>query len=237
MNIKIQRNRMSWIKKSADVEVSKELAYDNQGITKTDAYEVEITDAYLQESRTEGSKSISLVIGIKNENEETNRTYFTIVGKDGETFFKTTVKGKEVKRQHFGLSIVNTLFGIVLDKEIFDIEPTDIKYERWDKETKALVEEKGDGFPDLIGKKVGACVQMNREIDGNNSKEFANIAHFFDLKTGLFFEEEDSDRRKLDRWIAGAKDFIIKEVEQKQSSFGKKKETANGEAPKSRWGK
>jgi hypothetical protein len=37
-----------WIKKENNVVESKELEYTNNGITKTDAYAIEITDAYLR---------------------------------------------------------------------------------------------------------------------------------------------------------------------------------------------
>ena len=231
---------MSWIKKTADVEVAEELNYESNSISKTDAYEVEITDAYLAESQDSTSKSVSLVVGVKNEDGETNRTYFTIMGRDGKTFYETTVKGQKKKKQHFGLNIADTLFNIVLEKSIFDLEPQEVEYDRWDKEAKELVKAEADGFPELIGKTVGITLQMNRKIDGADSKEFGTIEHFFNTETGLFANEEDSDKRKLDKWINGMKEFKVEVVEQqeKRSSFGKKAETGtDGEQKKSKWGR
>ena len=77
------------------------------------------------------------------------------------------IKRTGVKKQHFGLTIVNTAFKIALGKEIFDIEPTkEIEYEAYNKDEEKMVTLKGDGFPDLIGKKIGVCVQIIREIQG-----------------------------------------------------------------------
>jgi len=232
---------MAWLKKDVEAEVTAELEYSNNGISKTDAYEVEITEAYLSESKADGSKSVSLVISAKTETDEIVRTYFTLVGKDGNTYFTQKYNGKEVKKQHIGLSIANTLFGIVLEKEIFDIEPSQVEYSLYDKEAKESKIVKGDGFPDLIGKKVGITAQMNREIDGTKSREYASIDHFFDIDTGLFFGEESIEGKptKLDKWLSSAKDFKETVKEQAKSSFGGKKEPAKeGEEPAKRgWGK
>lgn len=233
---------MAWLKREENVEVTQELEYSNNGISKTDAYEVEITEAYLSESKADGSKSVSLVISAKNEADETVRTYFTLVGKDGNTYFTQKYNGKEVKKQHIGLSIANTLFGIALEKEIFDIEPKEVEYSMYDKEAKESKTVKCDGFPDLIGKKVGITAQMNREIDGTKSREYASIDHFFNIETGLFYGEESVEGKptKLDKWLSSAKDFKETVKEQVKSSFGGKKEPAqNGtEQPAKRgWGK
>ena len=235
---------MSWIKKTEGVEVAQEMEYESNRIEKTDAMEVEITEAYLQNSQQDDSKSVSVVIAVKDKDGLTNRSRFTIMGRNGETFFESTFKGKKVKKQHFGLSIVNTLFMIALDKEIFDIEPSETKYTQWNKEDKEMEDVTGDGFPDLIGKKIGICHQMIREIDGTDTKEWGEIAHFFDIETGLFAGEEESDNTKLDKWMhkAEKKPYIIKEASAKpKSSFGRKK--ADGEAkdgeekPRKKWGK
>lgn len=228
-----------WIKKDTTVQETKEMEFDNQSITKTDAYEVTVTEAYLKESAAEQSKSVSLVISVETEDKEVAKTYFTIMGRDGNTFYESTYKGKTVKKQHFGLSTVNSLFKIALDKEIFDVEPSDTKYSQWNKEDKEMEEQSGDGFPDLIGKKVGVCVQMVRKIQGKDSSEYPEIAHFFSVESGLFADEEDSNRRKLDRWLNSAKEYkIIEDEVKKSSSFGKKAETKDGEpAPRKKWGK
>jgi len=224
---------MSWIKKEVSAEVSAELEFENSRLSVTDAYELEVTEAYLKDSNTEGSKSKSLVVSGKTEDGLTATTYFTIMGKDGQTFFESTYKGKTVKKQHFGLNIANTLFTILLDgKEIFDCEPSETTFKTWNKEDKEMEDAKGDGFPELIGKKIGATYQMRREINGADSKEFGEITHFFDVETGLFSGEEDSDNRKLDKWLNSKKDFIVKEVEAPKSSFGKKKDTSGAEKPK-----
>ena len=230
---------MAWINREADVVVDKELDYESNRIDKTDAYEVEITEAYLQKGKD--SDSMSVVISIKNDEGNEGKTYFTIMGRDGKTYFESTVGGKPVKKQHFGLNIVNTLFEIVLGKEIFDVEPSEVEYKVYDKEAKEYKTEKGDGFPELIGQKVGVCYQMYREINGTDSKEYGQITHFFDPETGLFANEEPSDKTKLDKWLKGAKEYIVKEVEApKRTSFGKKKDepSADGEpAPKRKWGR
>lgn len=227
---------MSWIKKEENVEVAAELEYENSRLDKTDAYEVEVTEAYLQNSKTSGSKSVSLVVEVTDADKQTAKSYFTIMGQDGNTFFESTYKGKKVKKQHFGLSIVNTLFMLSLDKEVFDCEPSETTFKKWNAEDKEMEDSKGDGFPELVGKKVGICLQMKREIDGPNSKEFGEITHFFNVETGLFAREEDSDNRKLDKWLKNKKDFIVKEVEKRESSFGKKKQETDGDdKPKSKW--
>jgi len=232
---------MAWIKQEANVEVAAELDYENDGIQKTNAYKAEITECRLAESQDEKSKSMSLVVGIKTEDGETAKTYFTIMGRDGNTYFESTYKGKTVKKQHFGLSIANTLFEIALGKEIFDCEPEDVEFERWDKEEKEMVKDNGQGFPEMIGKVVGVCVQMHREISGTDSKEFSKIEHFFDDATGLFSgEEAGTTKTKLDKWLGSMKEFKVTEKEaQNKSSFGgAKKEATDGEEPvKSRWGK
>lgn len=228
-----------WIKKEADVVVDKELDFESNRIYKTDAYEAEITEAYLQKGKD--SDSMSVVISIKNDEGNEGKTYFTIMGRDGKTYFESTVAGKQVKKQMFGLSIVNTLFEIVLGKEIFDVEPSETTYKVYDKEAKEYNEVKGDGFPELIGKRVGVCYQMYREINGTDSKEYGQITHFFDPETGLFANEEPSDKTKLDKWLRTAKEYIVKEVEApKRTSFGKKKDeqSVDGEtATRRRWGR
>jgi len=222
-----------WIKKSADVEVSKELEFENQNIDKTDAYEVTITEAYLKESSDEQSKSMSLVINAETKDGDNVKTYFTVTGRDGETYFKTTHKGKEVKKQHFGLSIANSVFLMLLKQEIFDIEPAKTSFKQWNKENKEMESCTGDGFPELIGKKVGVCVQMIKKINGKDSSQYPEIAHFFDLATGLFAEEEPSNRRKLDRWLSSAKEYKVVEEKEVKSSFGKKPE----EKKQNKWSK
>ena len=227
---------MSWIKKDLEVEVTAEMESDFSKISKTDAYEVEIVDVHLQNGKD--SDSVSVVVGVKTEDGDTNSTYFTVMGRDGNTYYMGSVAGKAVKKQHFGLSSINTLFDIVLGKEIFDIEPSEVEYKQWDNESKAMVDVKGDGFPDLIGKKVGVTVQMTREIDGADSKEYGTITHFFNHETGLFSGEEESDRTKLSKWLRTMKEFIVKESTTKSSSsFGKKADSTDDSEPKrKKWG-
>ena len=141
------------------------------------------------------------------------------------------------------MTIVNSLFQLVLDKEIFDIEPKEVEYKIYNKETEELEDVKGDGFPDLIGKSVGACIQIERIIEGADSKESPRIEHFFNVETGLFNKEEPKEgaKTKLDKWLDKKKEFkeIIKEVKER-TNFGGKKETteASSEEPKkSKWGR
>lgn len=229
---------MAWIKKVVDVVVDNEMEFSGANrIAETNAYEVEITEAYLQDSKADGSKSSSLVIEVKNEDGATAKTFFTITGKDGQTFFTSTAGGKTVKKQHFGLSIANTLFKLLLDKEIFDAEPTGTTYKKWNKESKELETLEADGFPELIGKKIGTCIQMIRKISGKDSSEYPEITHFFNIETGLFADEEQSDKRKLDRWLASAKDFKVIEEEAPKTSFGKKAEKTEDTPVKKKWGK
>ena len=84
---------MAWLKKESNVEVGGELEFSNNAISETNAYEVEITEARLAESKDAQSKSMSLVIGVKTEDGQTNKTFFTIMGKDGKTYFESTVAG------------------------------------------------------------------------------------------------------------------------------------------------
>ena len=79
---------MAWISKNSEVEVSKELEFDNSNIQETNAYEVEITECRLAESTAQGSKSVSLVVGIKTEEDETAKTFFTVMGRDGNTYYE-----------------------------------------------------------------------------------------------------------------------------------------------------
>ena len=232
---------MSWIKKSEDVEVVKELEFDNSRISVSNAYEVEITGARLQEAKDESSKSVSLVIDVKNEDGDSAREYFTIFGRDGEPYFID--KRNNVKKQHIGLTIVNTAFKIALGKEIFDIEPSEIEYEVYNQENKEKETLKGDGFPELIGKKIGVCVQMVREIQGSDSKETPTIEHFFDHETGLFDGEDGTAKvNKLNKWLDKMKEFkeVIKE-EPKKANWGGKKEDSKAaekeEPKKSKWGR
>ena len=230
---------MSWIKKSSDVEVQAELEFSNTNITETNAYKATITEAYLQNSKDEQSKSVQLVINAKTEDEQTVKTYFTIMGRDGNIYYTGSVAGKQVKKQHFGLSIADSLFKIVLGKEIFDCEPSDTKAKKWNAEAKAMEEVEVTGFPELMGKEIGLCVQMNREIKGAKSREYPEIKHFFDNATGLMSgEEAGKPRSKLDGWLAGMKEFIITEVQDvAQSSFGKASTTEAKAPKKSGWGK
>jgi hypothetical protein len=150
-------------------------------------------------------------------------------------------KGNPVKRQFPSLSIVNTLFSIAIGKEIFDLTPSETTFETYDREAKERKTEKGDGFPEVIGKTIGITAQMNRVIDGTKSSEFAEIEHFFDVETGLFNGEEATEGKptKLDKWLSKAKEFKETIKETPKSSFGAKKEpTASGEQPVKRgWGK
>lgn len=230
----------SWIKKDTTVEVSKELEYSSDAVVESNAYDAEITECRLANSNTAGSKSVSLVVGIKTEAGETNKTFFTIMGKDGETYFESTYKGKTIKKQHFGLSIANTLFELVLGKEIFDVEPSNIEYQTWDKEDKEMKTVSGQGFPDIVGHKIGICLQMNKEISGADSKEYGVIEHFFNAETGLFSgeEEEIGKKTKLSKWLGSMKDYKVTEKEpQNKSSFGAKKTVDATETPKKKWGK
>ena len=230
---------MSWIKKVEDVEVIQELEFNNSKISASNAYEVEITGARLQQAKDETSKSVSLVIDVKTEDGETAREFFTIFGRDGEPFFVDKRTG--VKKQHFGLTIVNTAFKIALGKEIFDIEPKEIEYEVYSKDEEKMVTLKGDGFPDLIGKKIGVCVQIIREIQGQDSRETPSIEHFFDAETGLFEGEAPSGKPKLNKWLDKMKEFkeVIRE-EPKKANWGGKKEESKSEKEepkKSKWGR
>lgn len=231
---------MAWIQRNTDVEVSAELEYNNTNITTTNAYTAEVTECYLKDSTDTQSKSKSLVVGVKTDDDETARTYFTIMGRDGNTYFESTVGGKKVKKQHFGLNIADTLFKIALGKEIFACEPSEVDIKVWNKEEKELEDAKADGFPDVIGKKVGVCVQMVREKNGADSKEYPEITHFFDAESGLFSGEESGKKKtKLDIWLASAKEFkVIEKQQQNTNSFGKKKSEQSEDAPrKTGWGK
>ena len=232
---------MAWIKREEEIVVVEELSSGSDRIQESNAYEVTITGARLAESQQKDSKSLSLVIDVANENGETAREYFTILGKDGNTYFID--KRSNVKKQHIGLTIVNSLFQLVLDKEIFDIEPKEVEYKIYNKETEELEDVKGDGFPDLIGKSVGACIQIERIIEGADSKESPRIEHFFNVETGLFNKEEPKEgaKTKLDKWLDKKKEFkeIIKEVKER-TNFGGKKETTESsseEPKKSKWGR
>jgi len=228
-----------WLKKESGIEKNAEMESDFNRIEKTDAYEVQITQAYVRESASADSKSISLVVSVKDiETEATNTTYFTLTNRSGETFYIRNINGVDKKYEMFGLSLANAMFNILLGKDIFDFEPQDMTTELWDKDAKAMKETTVSGFHDLVGKNIGVTIQMRRELDGQNSKEFGTIDHFFDPKSGLFHNEEDSNNRKLDRWLNKKKEFIIKEVAQQQkSSFGKKKETTDGAEKPRKWGR
>lgn len=234
---------MSWIKKSKEVVVIEELESNDSRIQTSNAYEVEITGARLAESKQDNSKSLSLVIDVKTDDGETAREFLTIQGKDGNTFFID--KRTKVKKQHIGLTIANSLFQLVLDKEIFDAEPEEIKYEAWNKDDEEMEELDGHGFPELIGKKIGVCVQIERVIEGADSKETPRIEHFFNHETGLFNKEvlEDGKKTKLDKWLDKKKEFkeIIKEVVEKKSAFAAKtttEKTEIAEEPKkNKWGR
>ena len=234
---------MSWIKQDTEVVVVEELSSNDSRIQESNAYEVEITGARLAQSKNESSKSLSLVIDVKNEDGETAREFFTIMGRDGNTYFVD--KRTNVKKQHIGLTIVNSLFQLVLDKEIFEVEPTEIEYKAYNKDLEEFEDLTSDGFPDLIGKTVGVCIQIERTIEGDDSKEQPRIEHFFNVETGLFNKEEPKEgaKTKLDKWLDKKKDFkeIIKEV--KKSSFGAKKEekkesaSITEEPKKNKWGR
>ena len=231
---------MSWITKSENVVENVELEGGVFGIDESGAYAVKITQAYLQESKAADSQSVSLVIGIETEDGKKGIAYKTILGRDGQTFFVMNKNGNSEKREHFGLSISNTMFEIVLGKSIFDVEPVSMDVEKWNFDKKEMETVKVDGFPELIGKEIGVCWRITREIDGVNSKERGDIEHFFDKDSGLFYDEEDSTSRKIDRWqnMVSKKPIIIKEVaQQTKSSFGQKKETADGETPVKKWGR
>ena len=212
---------MSWIKKIDGQEeiVNNEMESDFAKVSESNAYAAKITDAHLQESAQEGSKSVSLVLG-----------------RDGNPFYIN--KKTQEKKYHFGLLSANTLFQLALNKSLFDVEPDEVEYKQWDNEKKEMIDIKGDGFSGLIGKDIGITVQMHRKIDGQNSSEWGEIEHFFDLETNLFSDEvAGSKKSKLEKWLSAKKDFKVEVVEAQASSFGKKKETAEGEAPKpSRWG-
>lgn len=232
---------MAWIKREEEIVVVEELSNGSDRIQESNAYEVTITGARLAESQQKDSKSLSLVIDVANENGETAREYFTILGKDGNTYFID--KRSNVKKQHIGLTIANSLFQLVLNKEIFDIEPKEVEYKIYNKETEELEDVKGDGFPDLIGKSVGACIQIERIIEGADSKESPRIEHFFNIETGLFNKEEPKDgaKTKLDKWLDKKKEFkeIIKEVKERTNFGGKKEatESSSEEPKKSKWGR
>ena len=180
-----------------------------------------------------------MVVGAKTDDDETVKTYFTIMGRNGETYFESTVGGKKVKKQHFGLNIADTLFNIALGKEIFDCEPSKVDIKVWDKEAKEMKDSEANGFPEMIGKKVGICVQMVREINGADSREFPEITHFFNSETGLFHTEEEGKKKtKLDIWLASSKDFrVVEKQQQNTNSFGKKKEASEEAPKKSGWGR
>lgn len=230
---------MAWIKKVSDVVVDKELEGGISKIAETNAYNVEIEEVYLKQSNTDGSEAVSLAVAVKTKDGEVAKTFFTIMGKDGNTYFESTVGGKKVKKQHFGLSIANSLFKIVLGKEIFDCEPSETTYRQYNKDTKEMETLEADGFPELVGKTVGVCAQMVRKIKGKDSTEYPEIVHFFDTETGLFADEEDNGgKRKLDRWLASAKDYKIIEEEAPKSSFRKKADSDGDDKPaKRKWGK
>lgn len=228
---------MSWIKKEKDVEEIEELGGSSL-IQASNAYEVEITGARLAKGKE--TESLSLVIEVKNDVGETAREFFTVNGRDGKTYFLDKRNG--AKKQHIGLTIVNSLFQLVLDKEIFEVEPVEIEYKVYNKDTEEFETTTADGFPELIGKKVGVCVQIERTVEGENSREQPRIEHFFNVETGLFNKEEavQGAKTKLDKWLDRKKDFkeIIKEV--KKSSFGKVAETKTDEVAtvtKSKWGR
>lgn len=222
---------MSWIKKEENIEKQEELG-GVSSISTTDAYELKIKEAYLKESSVQGSQSLSFVLNAETENAELVKTYFVLQGKDGKGYWERDGR----RYEHFGFVIAKTVFGLVLKKEIYDVPPVDGFYMDWDNDAKKMVETKGRVFSELIGKTVGACVQMNRKIAGADTKEYPEITHFFDVETGLFYTEEDTGKkRKLDKWLDNKKDYKIIEETKKESSFGKKQSTEDGEPKKNKW--
>ena len=222
---------MSWITRDENVETQEEMG-GVSGVKVTDAYKATIKEAYVKDSTVEGSQSMSIVISAETTDGELVKTYYTIQGKNGKGYYERDGK----RFQHIGTGIVKTVFKILLDKEIYDVEPVDGTYKGWDNDTKKQIDVNGRVFADVIGKEIGICVQMIRKIAGTDTKEYGEIAHFFDIETGLFAGEVDSGKkRKIDKWLDGRKEYKIIEEKQVSSSFGKKAE-ASADTGRSKWG-
>jgi len=222
---------MAWIKKSEDIVEQEQYA---ERVSVTNGYAGKVTAARLSNSKTPGSKSVSLFVEITTNDGEIASDFFTIMGKDGETFYIN--KHDQSKRQHIGLNTANTLFLLALGKEIFDIEPSDIKYMGYDKEAEERVEMKGKGFPEIIGKEIGAAIQVTKEGEGADTKFGTEIQHFFNPLTGRYWNESDNGSvLKIDKWIKKAPEYKIIESFVPKRSFGGAKDADKPE--KKGWGR
>ena len=219
-----------WLNRDADVV---EPDYYKEKVSVTNAYAGTVTQCRLNDSKQKGSKSVSLFIEVTTTDDEVATEFLTITGKDGNTFYINKKDGS--KRQHIGLGTANTLFLLTLGKEIFDIEPTNIEYEAYDKENEEMKTVSGQGFPEMIGKEIGIAVQVTKEGEGADIKFGTEIQHFFNPVTGTYWNESDKGAgytRKIDKWIKKAPEYKVIEAYAPKRSFGgdKKSDTNAGES-------
>jgi hypothetical protein len=66
-----------------------------------------------------------------------------------------------------------------------------ITYEKWDKEARALVEEKAEGYPDLMGKRIGLLLQKELSTNEESGKDTERMVIYgvFEAESGFTASE------------------------------------------------
>lgn len=156
----------AWDNEDEDIEEDAETVYTGNDSNLIQGYGVKTVKITMAKRITMPKKKVEWIeLDFVDKDGKTLRERFTVRGKDGKTFY---MAGKNVKKQHFGVSRIKSLIKVLglykdetnLMKALYsNTEEADVTYEEYGKEkTEEFVV-----FTDLIDKKVKICVTSKKE--------------------------------------------------------------------------
>jgi hypothetical protein len=172
---------------------------------KTDFTEAKNADRSNQSIKTSG-KYVGIITRAekllsKKGTEGVGFSFKTDTGDTANYLDLYTVNAKGEKLQ--GLSTLNA---ILCCAKLRGVEDGIITFEKWDKDAKAMVETKAEGYPDLMGKRIGFLLQqeLSTHIDTGTDVERVNIYGVFEADTGFTASEivdKATKPEKLDKML------------------------------------
>lgn len=172
---------------------------------KTDFNEAKNADRTNQSIKTSG-KYIGVITRAEKllSKKDTQGVGFSFKTDNGDTanyldIYTMNAKGEKLP----GYALVNAILCCARLREVTD---GIIEFEKWDKDAKAMVKAKAEGYPELMGKRIGFLLQqeLSTNIETGADSDRVNVYGVFEADTGFTASEivdKATKPEKLDKML------------------------------------